>query len=377
MKNTIIHSYSIQDLIDKIDRTILKDINPTVAFIYVSPKYNIRKLVTELNKYPFLVVGATTAGEIFANEEYGSKEREESIVCMLLDIDSSALSLRLLQVEGDDYYKTGKEVTLWAKNKFSNVGLITITSGLNFDNDAYTQGLTENGIEYAFGGSAGDDLMLKETFVFSKENFSTHGVVSLALDLDKIEIAGARAFGWEGIGRERIVTKADKNIVYEIDGKPAINFYKKYLNITNEDMPQVGIEYPLEVTMRSGLVCYRAVLEINEEDGSLIFAGHVEDKSKVRLASAKGREVITYVENSISDLMNNQIDFEPEVALVFPCCSRKQVLGDLAVKEIEAIYKNIKVPLIGFYAYGEIGAFPNGYAFQNETFVTALLREKE
>ncbi len=377
MKNTIIHSYSIQDLIDKIDRTILKDINPTVAFIYVSPKYNIRKLVTELNKYPFLVVGATTAGEIFANEEYGSKEREESIVCMLLDIDSSALSLRLLQVEGDDYYKTGKEVTLWAKNKFSNVGLITITSGLNFDNDAYTQGLTENGIEYAFGGSAGDDLMLKETFVFSKENFSTHGVVSLALDLDKIEIAGARAFGWEGIGRERIVTKADKNIVYEIDGKPAINFYKKYLNITNEDMPQVGIEYPLEVTMRSGLVCYRAVLEINEEDGSLIFAGHVEDKSKVRLASAKGREVITYVENSISDLMNNQIDFEPEVALVFPCCSRKQVLGDLAVKEIEAIYKNIKVPLIGFYAYGEIGAFPNGYAFQNETFVTALLREKD
>ncbi len=377
MKNTIIHSYSIQDLIDKIDRTILKDINPTVAFIYVSPKYNIRKLVTELNKYPFLVVGATTAGEIFANEEYGSKEREESIVCMLLDIDSSALSLRLLQVEGDDYYKTGKEVTLWAKNKFSNVGLITITSGLNFDNDAYTQGLTENGIEYAFGGAAGDDLMLKETFVFSKENFSTHGVVSLALDLDKIEIAGARAFGWEGIGRERIVTKADKNIVYEIDGKPAINFYKKYLNITNEDMPQVGIEYPLEVTMRSVLVCYRAVLEINEENGSLIFAGHVEDKSKVRLASAKGREVITYVENSISDLMNNQIDFEPEVALLFPCCSRKQVLGDLAVKEIEAIYKNIKVPLIGFYAYGEIGAFPNGYAFQNETFVTALLREKE
>ena len=377
MKNVIIHSYSIQNLIDRIDRAIERDIEPTVAFIYVSPKYNIRKLVAELNKYPFLVVGSTTVGEIFANEEYGAREKEESMVCMLLDIDSSALSLKLLQVEGEDYYNAGKEVSVWAKKEFSNVALITITSGLNFDNDAYTQGLTENGIEYAFGGSAGDDLILKDTFVFSKDNFSNHGVVSLALNLDKIEIAGARAFGWEGIGRERIISKAYKNIVYEIDGKPAINFYKKYLNITNNDMPQVGIEYPLEVTMRSGLVCYRAVLEINEDDGSLIFAGHVEEKSKVRLASAKGREIIHYVEDSISDLMKNQIDFEPEIALVFPCCSRKQVLGDLAIKEIEATYKNINVPLIGFYAYGEIGAFPNGYAFQNETFVTALLREKE
>ncbi len=377
MKNSIIHPYSIQHLIDRVDMTMEKGMTPTVAFIYVSPKYNVRKLVTELNKYPFLVVGATTVGEIFANEEYGAREREESIVCMLLDIDSSALSLRLFQVEGENYYKAGEDVTVWAKNIFSNVGLITITSGLSFDNDAYTQGLIENGIEYAFGGSAGDDLLLKDTFVFSKDNFSNHGVISLALDLDKIEIAGARAFGWEGIGRERIVTKAYKNIVYEIDGKPAINFYKKYLNITNEDMPQVGIEYPLEVTMRGGLICYRAVLEINEDDGSLIFAGHVQEKSKVRLASAKGREIVNYVEDSISDLMNNQIDFEPEVALVFPCCSRKQVLGDLAIKEIEAIYRNIKVPLIGFYAYGEICAFPNVYAFQNETFVTALLKEKE
>ncbi len=32
--------------------------------------------------------------------------------------------------------------------------------------------------------------------------------------------------------------------------------------------------------------------------------------------------------------------------------------------------------MVGFYAYGEIGAYPGGYAFHNETFVTALLKEK-
>ena len=53
------------------------------------------------------------------------------------------------------------------------------------------------------------------------------------------------------------------------------------------------------------------------------------------------------------------------------------MLGDLTIKEIEAVYNNTEVPLIGFFAYGEIGAFPGGYGFHNETFVTALLRDKE
>jgi hypothetical protein len=181
------------------------------------------------------------------------------------------------------------------------------------------------------------------------------------------------------MGKDRIVTKAHKNIVYKIDGKPAIDFYKKYLNIdnSNNNMTQIGIEYPLEVIMRNGQVVYRAVLEINENDGSLIFAGHVEEKSRVRLSAAKGKVIIDHVENSIKECLAQREDFKPDITLVFPCCSRKQVLGDLTIKEIEAIYRHTGVPLIGFFAYGEIGAFPGGYGFHNETFVTALLRDKD
>jgi len=378
MKSIIIHAYSINDLTKQINHKITKDFNPTLAFIYTSPRYNIRKLVVELNNYPFLVFGSTTVGEIFADEKHGVREKEESIVCMLLDIDPSAISLRLLQIEHNRYYEVGEQVSQWAKKQFNNPAVITVTSGLDFDNDAYTQGITSDGVEYAFGGAAGDDLMLKDTFVFSKENFSNHGVIVLALDRDKIDIVGARAFGWKGIGKERIVTKAVKNIVYEIDGKRAIDFYKKYLNITSDDMPQVGIEYPLEVRMRNGQVVYRAVLDIDEESGALIFAGHVEEKSKVRLSSAKGKSIIKYVGQSIKDALAKEENFKPEIALVFPCCSRKQVLGDLVVQEIEAVYNISKTPIIGFFAYGEIGAFPDGgNGFHNETFVTALLSEKE
>ncbi|SFV55057.1 hypothetical protein MNB_SV-14-1680 [hydrothermal vent metagenome] len=377
MKSIIVHAYSISDLINKIDKNITPEFQPTLAFIYTSPRYNIRKLIVELNSYPFMIFGSTTVGEIFANKEHGVKEKEESIVCMLLNINPSAISLRLLQIENVNYKSAGEDVGAWAKKQFANPAVITVTSGLNFDNDSYTQGIVSSGIDYIFGGAAGDDLILENTFVFSQDNFSSHGIIVLVLDFEKIDIIGTRAFGWTGIGKEKIVTKSDKNIVYEIDGKPAIDFYKKYLNVTADNMPQTGIEYPLEVHLRNGQIVYRAVLDIDEKRGALIFAGHVEEKAKVRLSTARGKEIISHVEKSIEELMDKNRDFKPEVGLLFPCCSRKQVLGDYAIREIDAVYKIAKVPLVGFFAYGEIGAFPNGgNAFHNETFVTALLRER-
>jgi len=106
-------------------------------------------------------------------------------------------------------------------------------------------------------------------------------------------------------------------------------------------------------------------------------AGHVAERSRVRISAPKGKEIIEYVSKSINEALSKEEEFTPEIALVFPCCSRKQVLGKFTIKEIEAAYNEAKAPLIGFFAYGEIGAFPGGYGFHNETFVTALLSEKE
>ena len=378
MKNIIINAYSIESLLTKIKTTIKNGFNPSLAFIYSSSKHNIKKLVLGLEDYDFIVVGASTAGEIFADKKLGVHEVDRTIVAMLIEINPMAIAFKSISFETEEnYFNIGKNIGIWAKSEFENPALITITSGLDFDNDVYTQGIVNERVEYIFGGSAGDDMQLKETFVFSKDNFYNHGIVALALDRDKIDVVGARAFGWIGIGKERIVTKAEQNIVYEVDGKPAIDFYKDYLNISaDESIPNIGIEYPLEVTMKSGLVVYRAVLGLDEDKKALIFAGHVEEKSKVRISAPQGENIIKYVGESIEYSLSQKPDFKPQIALVFPCCSRKQVLGDLAIKEIELAYKKAKAPIIGFYAYGEIGAYPGGYPFHNETFMTTMLSER-
>jgi len=376
MKSKIITAYSIKDLIKQIDHTVEKGFKPKLSFIYTSISYDIRQLITKLNKYSFFVFGATSTGEIFADKNLGANEVEESIVCMLIEVDPSAIAFKFLPVESKDYHEVGKQVGQWAKSKFEDSTIITATGGLLFDNDAYTQGILASGITYAFGGAAGDDLMLEDTFVFSGKNFSHHGAVILALDNSKIEVIGSRAFGWIGIGKEKIVTKAEGNIVYEINNRPAVEFYANYLKANMSRMPQIGLEYPLEVNMRNGQVSYRAVLGMND-DGSMVFAGHVEEKSKVRMAVPQGKEIIDHVDRSIRKSLEGHKDFQAEVALVFPCCSRKEVLGSFTIEEIERASKIANCPLIGCFVYGEIGAFPGGYGFHNETFITVLLREKD
>ena len=375
MKSITIQATSIKKLIHAIDEHLKEGLSPSVSFIYASPTFNIEKLSKKVSKYDFIIMGATTAGEVYANNYDGVNELEGKIVCMLIEMNSEALAMTVVEVNQDSYV-VGEHIGLWAKSHFKDPAIITLTSGLTFDNDAYTQGVVSKGVEYVFGGAAGDNFLLKETFVFSKHLSSNHGVLALALDKEKIDILGARAFGWAGIGKERIVTKSIKNVVYEIDGVPAIDFYKRYLDITSDDMPQMGLEYPLEVHRRNGQIIYRAVLAIDEEKGALIFAGHVEEKARVRISVHKGKSIIRDVERSTQKVLEEHPSFNPELALVFPCCSRKQVLGHLNHLEIEAVIKSANIPLVGFFAYGEIGAFPGGYGFHNETFVTTFLAEK-
>ena len=166
MKNMIINAYSIDTLLNKIESAIKGGFNPSLAFIYSSIQHNIKKMVVGLEKYNFILMGATTVGEIFANRDLGVNEVDGTIVAMLLDINPTAIAFKFSSLENDtSYFQMGRNIGTWAKYKFDNPAIITITSGLDFDNDAYAQGIIDQGVKYIFGGSAGDDMRLKETFI--------------------------------------------------------------------------------------------------------------------------------------------------------------------------------------------------------------------
>jgi len=377
MRHNIINTNSIDALIKSIDSNIQNNFTPTLAFIYVSVHYSIPLLVKKLKKYSFFIVGASTVGEIYADAKK-IEVKNRTITCMLVELDQSAFALKIKDVNKyNNYYKLGTKLAKWSQKQFTNSALLTITSGLHFDNDTYLKGL-QTKVEYLFGAASGDDNMFENTYAFSGKKVTLSGALVLAIDRDKIDIVSSRGFGWSGIGTQRVVTKSTKNIVYMIDDKPAVNFYQEYLNITQKDMPSMGVDYPLEVQLANGQIVYRAAIYINQNDGSLVFAGHVEENSKVRISAPIGEQIIDHVEESIIKSLSEKENFKADLTLVFPCAAHKNLLGSYGKKEIEAVYNATKnAPLIGFYAYGEIASSKQCNAFHNETFVTVQLREKQ
>jgi hypothetical protein len=375
MKHELISTYSIDLLIKGIDKSIHNGFLPTLAFIYVSVDHDIKYLVKQLSKYKFIIVGSSTAGEIYADKKNGVHTKEGSLTCMLTNLDSSAFALKLKKNKKNDFFNLGNKIGTWVNKKFSNASLLTITAGLDFDNESYLNGIKEEH-EDIFGALAGDDRKFKETYIFSRNKMIKDGVLALAIDKDKIDILLSQGFGWSGIGIQRVVTKSEKNIVYTIDDKPAIEFYTEYLNITSNDMPSMGIDFPMEVISQEDEIVNRAVLDIND-DGSLVCAGHVKEGSRVKISIPIGLKVIDHVIESIQNIVDRVKIENPDLTLLFPCTAHKNLLGTLGVNEIEAVFNITQNrPLIGFYAYGEFSSFYSSSAFHNETFIAIQMKEK-
>jgi len=377
MRHSLINAYSIESLITEIDEVIENSFMPTLAFVYVSVSHDIEYLVKMLGKYKFIVVGSSTAGEIYADSKVGVHTKEQSLTCMLVDMDASAFSIKLKKEKDKKFFRLGKKIGKWSRKQFSNATLLTITAGLDFDNESYVLGVQEKQKDI-FGALAADDRKFKGTYLFSQKKIVKDGLLALAIDKDKIEVVTSQGFGWSGIGIQRVVTKSNKNIIYTIDDKPAIEFYTEYLNITSDDMPCMGIDFPMEVISQDGELVNRAVLDINK-DGSLVCAGHVKEGARVKISIPIGLNVIDNVVENIQKTLDSSNMDKPDLTLLFPCTAHKELFGCLADKEIEAVFNISKnAPLVGFYTYGEISSASSSFsAFHNETFLTIQLKEKK
>lgn len=90
----------------------------------------------------------------------------------------------------------------------------------------------ENTLESAVsitGGMCGDDARFEKTLASYKEDPKEGEVILIGFYGETLETSFASFGSWIPFGPERIITKSEGNILYEIDGQPALDLYKKYL----------------------------------------------------------------------------------------------------------------------------------------------------
>ena len=181
--------------------------------------------------------------------------------------------------------------------------------------------------------------------------------------------------GWRGVGPTAKVTSVSADSVVEIDGRPALEFYERYLGTV-----EPAIANPLAVfdAADSARFYLRTPIAYDQATGCVSFFGAVPDGAKVQLTVAATDEIFDGARASIADaLATYPAGHTPDAALIFSCATRRFLLGTRARREIEVVRDAIgmSTPVAGVYCLGEIAPMAVGdpSRFHNATLVSILL----
>src|SRR5215212_327670 len=251
------------------------------------------------------------------------------------------------------------------------IGLFVFPDGLTENFDHFFAGLEENLPSDQFlplwGGGAGHDLDFgKPTYQYCDDEIVSGGV-SYALLSGEAQTAWAISHSVIPIGGERVVTRSQGNVIYEIDGKPATDVFKEYLPedaLTDErDWVRYGISLALTFKapsyMKDEEYVVRGVPQLSLTDGSIIVQTEVEEGTSVWFSSRDVEKITTGFDRMAQQIKEQLAGEQPELVFQFECVTR----GQLMFREQEKLrlLKRFRqsvgpdVPWVGFYTIGEIG----------------------
>lgn len=231
------------------------------------------------------------------------------------------------------------------------------------------------------GGLAGDGGAFKRTFTLGRDGVSDDHVVAVGLCGEHLNFGHGSFGGWEAFGPARKVTRCAGNVLYELDGEPALEIYKRYLGEHARDLPASGLLFPFAMLGEDhnaiGLI--RTILGVDEASGSLTLAGEVDPNGYLKLMHASTDKLINGAE-AAADAAARMFDAAGDrLAILVSCIGRKLVMGSRVDEEVEAVGDifGSAATLTGFYSYGEISPFTPGAAckLHNQTMTVTCLSE--
>jgi len=323
------------------------------------------------------IVFGTTSGEILENKVY-----DNSIVLTAIEFEKS--TFKVVRENMQDHAMNVEELGHSLVKNLPKKNLkhtFIISEGTNVNGSGLIKGLEAKlGTTVSIsGGLCGDDARFERTLASYNENPKEGEVICIGFYGDSLEITSANYGGWTGFGPQRTITKSKNNILYELDGKPALDLYKLYLGEKAKGLPEAALLYPLSVHKPdSKEVIVRTILNIDEENNTMTLAGDVPEGSKVQLMMSTVDDIAEGAAVAGDYAMRDR-KADPELALLVSCVGRKLVMDQRTEEEVEEVIGSIgkQAKIMGFYSYGEMAPFAGQKEckLHNQTMTLTLFSE--
>ncbi|MCB9191450.1 MAG: FIST C-terminal domain-containing protein [Flavobacteriales bacterium] len=358
-------------------------LNGSADLVFV---FGSRKLLEDSSKYDEVrsfypsanILMGSTSGEIMEDLVY-----DDSLAVTAVDFEKTTIKVASLNInDAKDSFDAGVKMA----EELSGEGLahvFLLTDGLHVNGSEIVKGINsklENEVPCT-GGLAGDAANFEKTLVGLNAAPSENQVVAIGFYGDSLEVGYGSVGGWDNFGAERLVTRSEGNVLYELDGQSALDLYKMYLGDKAAELPGSALLFPLGLKFdEDSDTIVRTVLAVDEESNSMTFAGDIPEGCYVRLMKADFDKLIEGANLAAEHTTQKGGDDAEKLAILISCVGRKLILGQRIDEEVEGVQEVLGTgaTLTGFYSYGEISPVVESSRCElhNQTMTITTFAEK-
>lgn len=360
----------------------LGDINPQLVLVFgTSAVLREPATWTELKSIysRATLVGCSTAGEIA-----GIRVLDDSLVATAIAFEHSRVAVAAAELtEAVDAAALG--MLLASRLAHDDlVHVLILSDGLKVNGSALVTGLVgalPSQVAIT-GGLSGDGARFERTAVCLNGPTPAEQVIAIGLYGSRLRIGYGSLGGWDPYGPERRITQSRGNVLYELDGEPALDLYKRYLGQHAQDLPASGLLFPLTIRSVSGdaTPVVRTILGVDESAHALTFAGDMPQGYRARLLRANFERLVDGASGAAKATQQTLGTGNADLAILISCIGRKIVLKQRIEEEVEAVRDVLGADtlLAGFYSYGEISPFTLAARCElhNQTMTITTLAER-
>ncbi len=311
-----------------------------------------------------VIVGATTVGEV----AHGRLITGQTVIGFTFFQASQLHTIAVACTGGDEREKGAEIGRRVAQSRGPVAGVLLLSTPLSIDASELLEGLSSSlqGIP-VFGGGAGDYAAMNQSWVFCGTQSMERGAVAVVFSGTDLHIEPQTYLGWRPLSRPMRISKVDGLRVQEIDGRPAFDVYRRYLNIANDSQFFLNaLEFPL-LMERDGQLLARVPVAA-DETGALQFVADVHEGEIFRI----GYGDLDLIVDDARGIQLSMRRFAPQALFLYTCGCRRFLMQEDV--ELETQPFQALAPTFGFYTYGEFFG-TSRLSLLNSTMVAVGLRE--
>ena len=240
------------------------------------------------------VFGCSTSGEIL-----GTQVLDDSVVSTAIEFSSTEIQCASVSVNG---HGGSFQVGVALARSIAQEGLrhvLVLSDGLRVNGSRLVDGL-ESALPTdvtVTGGLSGDGERFEETLVVSDGPPESGTVGAVGFYGEDLRVGFGSLGGWDPFGPERRITRSTANVLYELDGRSALDLYKEYLGEHADGLPAAGLLFPLTILQAVASDEFReflnhVVLGLRQYTGQGIVAEGIETEEELAVAAQIGIHIV-------------------------------------------------------------------------------------